>query len=232
MPSDEAKFSKRPPRKSPRAWAFGAKSFKSAGNKKLFKKVISLKTKETISSFERKSSHKSLAQKFLEWSNPHPPPPHTLATCHSPMTDISVIRPLRWSFWWRIYPSYGTQRVKARTHQAPNSYKLLSPPQTSFGFTFFLGGAFCASPPPPRTTSSNISRIPWTMNLKLSDNLNEQVRPVKYCLSCTHPWSLVSYVPVVRITSNVQCLLGAANEVLVQSLKELAPRLLPFRSKS
>ena len=32
------------------------------------------------------------------------------------MTDISVIRPLRWSFWWRIYPSYGTQRVK-RTAQ-------------------------------------------------------------------------------------------------------------------
>ena len=27
------------------------------------------------------------------------------------MADISVIRPLRWSFWWRIYPSYGTQRV-------------------------------------------------------------------------------------------------------------------------
>ena len=30
------------------------------------------------------------------------------------MTDISVIRPLRWSFWWRIYPSYGTQRVNHR----------------------------------------------------------------------------------------------------------------------
>ena len=28
------------------------------------------------------------------------------------MTDTSVIRPLRWSFWWRTYPSYGTQRVK------------------------------------------------------------------------------------------------------------------------
>ena len=27
------------------------------------------------------------------------------------MAEISVIRPLRWSFWWPIYPSYGTQRV-------------------------------------------------------------------------------------------------------------------------
>ena len=27
------------------------------------------------------------------------------------MMDIFVIRPLRWSFWWRIYPSYGTQQV-------------------------------------------------------------------------------------------------------------------------
>ena len=40
------------------------------------------------------------------------------------MTDISVIRPLRWSFWWRIYPSYGTQRVKIRVIQATSE----SPP--------------------------------------------------------------------------------------------------------
>ena len=33
------------------------------------------------------------------------------------MTDISVIRPLRWSFWWRIYPSCGTQRVKQTWHR-------------------------------------------------------------------------------------------------------------------
>ena len=33
------------------------------------------------------------------------------------MTDISVIKPLRWSFWWRIYPSYGTQRVKLQSRQ-------------------------------------------------------------------------------------------------------------------
>ena len=33
------------------------------------------------------------------------------------MTDISVIWPLRGSFWWRIYPSCGTQRVKHRRMQ-------------------------------------------------------------------------------------------------------------------
>ena len=94
--------------KSPRDWKFGAKSYKSAGNKKkLFETDITLERKEIISSFERNRPLRASPKTFS--SGRVPPTP---ATCHSPMTDISVIRPLRWSFWWRIYPSHGTQRVK------------------------------------------------------------------------------------------------------------------------
>ena len=108
MPSDGAEFSKRPPRhrrnqnlQSLNVWR--QLSFKSARTKKkFFETDITLERKEIISSFERKSSLRASPKTFR--SGRLPPTP---ATCHSPMTDISVIRPLRWSFWWRIYPSYG-----------------------------------------------------------------------------------------------------------------------------
>ena len=74
--------------KRPRAWMFGAKSFKSAGNKKLFETDITLERKEIFLSFERKSSLESLAQDIPQW----PSPSHARKL---------VIHP------WRIYPSYG-----------------------------------------------------------------------------------------------------------------------------
>ena len=77
---------------------------KARETEKLSEMNVTLERKEVFSSFERKSSLESLPKTF--WSGRVPPTP---ATCHSPMTDISVIRPLRWSFWWRIYPSYGTK---------------------------------------------------------------------------------------------------------------------------
>ena len=87
--------------KSPRDWRFGAKSYKSAGNKKLFETDITLERKEIISSFERKSSLESLAQNILEC--PSPSHARNLSFTHDGyirhtatemiilMTDISVI---------------------------------------------------------------------------------------------------------------------------------------------
>ena len=114
MPGDGAECSKEPQNivqsKSPRAWTFGAKSFKSAGNKKTLrnghnsgKKRDNFELRTKIIPRQPRPKHSRVAE-----SLPRP------ATCHSPMTDISVIRPLRWSFWWRIYPSCGTQRVNLR----------------------------------------------------------------------------------------------------------------------
>ena len=74
--------------KSPRAQTFGAKSQKSAGNKKLFEMNVTQERKEILSSFEGKSSLGSLAQNILRWPS----------TSHA---RNFVIHP------WRIYPSYG-----------------------------------------------------------------------------------------------------------------------------
>ena len=87
--------------KSPRARTFGAKSYKSAGNKKLFEMNITLERKEIFSSFERKSTPESLAQNVPEW--PSPSHARNLSFTHDGyirhtatemiilMTDISVI---------------------------------------------------------------------------------------------------------------------------------------------
>ena len=74
--------------KSPRAQTFGAKSQKSAGNKKLFEMKVTRERKEILSSFEQKSSLGSLAQNILQWLSPS----------HA---RNFVIHP------WRIYPSCG-----------------------------------------------------------------------------------------------------------------------------
>ena len=88
--------------KSPRARTFGAKFYKSAGNKKLFETNITRERKEIIPSFERKSSLESLAQNISEW--PSPSYAHNLSFTHDGyiqhtatemiifMTDISVQR--------------------------------------------------------------------------------------------------------------------------------------------
>ena len=129
MPGYGAEFSRRDPRhrtkQHPRAGiptlTPGAKSYKCAGNLKLFemnitferKEInsnITFERKELISNFERKSSVESLAQNILEFFRF----PLTPATCHSPMTDISVMRPLRRSFSLPTYQSHGTRWVNSR----------------------------------------------------------------------------------------------------------------------
>ena len=109
MPGDKAEFSKKlqlpvqgiVETKSSRARTFGAKSYKSAGNRKLFEMNITLERKEIFSSFKRKSPLESLAQNIPEW--PSPSHARNLSFTHDGyirhtatemiilMTDISVI---------------------------------------------------------------------------------------------------------------------------------------------
>ena len=112
VPGDRAEFSKRPPghRRSqkPQSLNIWHQIFRKRGKqKKLFQTDITPERKEIIwASNKNRPSRASLKTFRTGWVPPTP------ATYHSPMTDVSVIRQLRWSFWWRIYPSYGTQRVK------------------------------------------------------------------------------------------------------------------------
>ena len=91
---------------------------KRGKQKQLFEMNITLERKEILFSLERKSALESLAQNIPEW----PSPLHARNFSITHMTDTSVLLPLRWSFWWRIYPSYGTQRAKSSL----NSYECLN----------------------------------------------------------------------------------------------------------
>ena len=88
---------------------FGAKSYKSAGNKKNLRNKQLWKGRRLFRASNENRPSRASPKTFR--SGQVPPTP---VTCHSPMTDISVIRPLRWSFWWQIYPSYGTQAQRVK----------------------------------------------------------------------------------------------------------------------
>ena len=113
MPSDGAQFSKRAPRHRRNKKSQGSNVWRqilqNRGKQKLFEMNITWERKETIPSFERKSSLESLAPNIPEW--PNPSHAHNLSFTHDGyirhtatemiilMTDIS---------------SYGTQRVNVK----------------------------------------------------------------------------------------------------------------------
>ena len=173
MPGDAAVFSKRAPKhrrnQKPQSLNIWRQIFqKRRKQKKTLRNGHNSGRKRD--NFElRKKIVPSIASPKTFQSGRVPPTP---TTCHSPMTDISVIWPLRGSFWWRIYPSCGTQRVKHRRMQR-------------YGV---------ATPPPPFTTPYAEPRCKTFYFLWTAGCLSIQLLLINFSDLRQHPWGYFSHL--------------------------------------